>query len=204
MPPPHYNVFCGCLYASCIVVMLSYDADVFRSKLSLYMHTSRPLVEHRTKKGGKELRSDSPPELKEEGVASILELLSVSTLYIADTTHRIPLDSYFPLHIADITHRPAPDTYFPSFFLLIPLLEPSSQVYSILGLTCRCDRRSNSHPRRPPHNLPQVSKPKPKPTPSHTIQQHTPEIHLRPLIIQTTSSATSSLHPTYLTLRSAL
>jgi hypothetical protein len=32
---------------------------------------------------GKGLRSDSPPELKEVGVASILELLSVSILYIA-------------------------------------------------------------------------------------------------------------------------
>jgi hypothetical protein len=62
------------------VVITSYDADVLRSKLSLYMHTSRPLVEHRMGKG---LRSDSPPELKEVGVASILELLSVSILYIA-------------------------------------------------------------------------------------------------------------------------
>jgi hypothetical protein len=83
MPPPHYNVFCGCLYASCIVVITSYDADVSRSKLSLYMHTSRLLVEHRMKKEGKGRGSDSPPELKEVGVASILELLSVSILYIA-------------------------------------------------------------------------------------------------------------------------
>lgn len=158
MPPPHYNVFCGCLYASCIVVITSYDADVSRSNLSLHMHTSRPLVEHQMKEKRKGLRSDSPPELKEVGVASTLELLSVSTLYIA----------------------------------------------SILGLTCRCDRRSNSHPRCPPPYLPQVSKPKPEPPPSHTIQQHTPEIHLRSLIVQTTSSTTTSLHPTYLTLRSAL
>jgi hypothetical protein len=83
MPPPHYNVFCGCLYASCIVVIASYDADVFSSKLSLYMHTSQPLMEHRMKREGKGLRSDSPPELKEVGVALILELLSVSILYIA-------------------------------------------------------------------------------------------------------------------------
>jgi hypothetical protein len=65
------------------VVITSYDADVLRSKLSLYMHTSRPLAEHRMEKGRKALRSDSPPELKEVGVASILELSSVSSLHIA-------------------------------------------------------------------------------------------------------------------------
>lgn len=113
MPPPHYNVFCGCLYASCSVVITSYDADVLRSKLSLYMHTSRPLVEHRMKKEGKGLRSDSPPELKEVGVASISELSSVSTLHIAHTARRTPLDTYFLLHISHITHRTSPDTYFP-------------------------------------------------------------------------------------------
>jgi hypothetical protein len=46
-------------------------------------------------KGRKALRSDSPPELKEVGVASILELSSVSSLHIADTTRRTPLDTYF-------------------------------------------------------------------------------------------------------------
>jgi hypothetical protein len=78
------------------------------------MHTSRPLVEHRTKKEGKGLRSDSPPELKEVGVASILELSSVSTLHIADTTHRTPTDTLVPF-------RPS-----------IHPLSPSCEVYSSL------------------------------------------------------------------------
>ena len=39
-------------------------------------------MEHRIRKEGKGLWSDSSLELKEEGVASILALSSVSTLYI--------------------------------------------------------------------------------------------------------------------------
>jgi hypothetical protein len=38
------------------------------------------------KKERKELRSDSPPELKEAGEASTLELLSVSSLLIIQLT----------------------------------------------------------------------------------------------------------------------
>jgi len=147
------------------------------------MHTSRPLVEHRREKGRKGLRSDSPPELKDVGVASILELSSVSTPHIADTAHRTPLD-----------------TYLPSFYSPLPW----TFVRGIFGLTSRWDHRSNPHPRRPPHHLPQIPKPEPKPSSSGTIQQHPSEIHLRPLIIQTTSPAFTPLHPTYLTLRSAL
>jgi hypothetical protein len=36
----------------------------------------------------------------------------VSTIHIADTTHRAPLDTYFPHHIAGITRRTPLDTYF--------------------------------------------------------------------------------------------
>jgi hypothetical protein len=125
------------------------------------------------KKEGKGLRSDSPPELKEVGVASILELLSVSTLTTASRCHSIFASS-------------------------------SPRLAYRLKLTYRCDRRSNPHPRRPPPHLPQIPKPKPKPSSSHTIQQYPPEIHLRPLIIQTTSPAVTPLHSTYLTLRSTL
>jgi hypothetical protein len=139
MPPPHCNVFAGASMPHVLWLfyrtMLTYR---LRFKLLLYTHASRLPMEHRKEKERKLSRSDSPPELKEVGEASILELSLVSkTLLsaIASGPFLLHIDLFRPLLHIDLSRiSTCLQTTSPSYRLLLHV----HLSFISTSLTCLC------------------------------------------------------------------